>query len=91
MKVTPFEDEETGEEYFKEYLEEIDCLELCIGNVTASSTMVITIKDVKCSPDAHTVAECSLPACATSEPPQKQPPTTRSLPTRATPKRVLRA
>lgn len=67
MKVTPFEDEETGEDYYKEYLEKIDCLELCISGVTASTTMVITINDVIQSPDAHTFAECELPASAPAD------------------------
>lgn len=67
MKVTPFEDEETGEDYYKEYLEKIDCLELCISGVNASTTMVITINDVIQSPDAHTFAECELPASAPTD------------------------
>ena len=64
MKVTTFEDEETGEDFYKEYLEKIDCLELCISGVNASTTMVITINDVIQSPDAHTFAECELTASA---------------------------
>lgn len=67
MKVTPFEDEETGEDYYKEYLEKIDCLELCISGVNASTTMVITVNDIVQSPDAHTLAECELAASAPAD------------------------
>lgn len=69
MKVTPFEDEETGEDFYKENLEKIDCLELCISGVTAESKMVVTITDVLQSPAAHTAAECELHASAADSSP----------------------
>lgn len=62
MQSVPFEDPDTGEFVYKEYLESVDCLELCISGVSEDCAMVITINDVIQSPDAHTFEECELSA-----------------------------
>lgn len=68
MQTTGFEDEDTGEEVYKEYLESVDCLELCIGGLSATSTMVVTINDVTQSSVAHSLSECELVGTAAAAP-----------------------
>lgn len=60
MQAVPAVDEETGADVYKEYLESVDCLELCISGISEDSTMVVTIKDVTQSSVAHSFAECEL-------------------------------
>lgn len=59
LQTAVFTDEDTGEEMFKEYVEGIDCLELCIKDLSEDTTAVITITDIKPSSVAHTLAECA--------------------------------
>lgn len=55
MKATPINDPETGEEIFKEELETVDCLEICIRDVPEDTTTTITVTDVKLSSVAHAI------------------------------------
>ncbi|MBD5103430.1 MAG: hypothetical protein HDT47_01000 [Ruminococcaceae bacterium] len=64
MAATPFADEETGGETYKEYLESIDGLELVISGISENTTTVVTVKDVIQSPVAHSFAECELTGTA---------------------------
>lgn len=64
MQAVPIQDEETGADIYKEYLESIDCLELCIRGISEDSTMVVTIKDVTQSSTAHSFSECELSGTA---------------------------
>ena len=53
MQATPFEDAETGAEFYKNELEKVDCLEICIRDVPEDTTTTITVTDVKLSGVAH--------------------------------------
>lgn len=53
MQATPFVDKETGAEVYKDELEKVDCLEICIRDVPEDTTTTITVTDVKLSDVAH--------------------------------------
>ena len=55
MKATPIEDAETGATVYKEELEKVDCLEICIRDVPEDTTTTITVTDVKLSSVAHAI------------------------------------
>ena len=59
MKAESYEDPETGEELYYENITSVQAVEPWVYNLGESSSMTVTIKDIKLSSTAHALAEVS--------------------------------